>query len=219
MKRAIKQKPKAVKATKPTETQPAVICGRVECENPLRKRQKTFCSRECQYLAMREGEVNLGQPTKYKPEFAGEVFNKYIEYCEAKNQADMIPTSTSYLIIQNAHIPTLDDYAEFLAREGHIDYVATSTLVNWANTHVEFARAVARLNRIQKIWLLNNGLAGKYNPAVTKMQLNVNHGMVERKQVDNTHKMLGVVKHVYGRADEIEEERRQQKIIDVEPEE
>ena len=46
-----------------------------------------------------------------------------------------------------------------------------------------------RLRCVQKQMLIENGLLGKYNAAITKLMLSVNHGMVERSAKDVSAKI------------------------------
>ena len=73
--------------------------------------------------------------------------------------------------------------------------------------HSDFARGLDLLKDVQQEYLINNGLSGKYNAQLAKLMLGTNHGIVERKEVDSTHKLLGIVKHVYQEADRMERER------------
>lgn len=139
---------------------------------------------------------------QYKPEYATTMFEAYMAIVDKKNEPTLIPTESSYIVIHNAELPTQEDFADFLGFDD-------KTLRNWAGVFPDFAAIMDKIVRLQKKYLLNNGLAGRYNAQIAKLGLNVNHGMVEKSQVDNTHKLIGVVKHVYARADALEAEDKE----------
>lgn len=199
---AVKQSVAALPAPLPTPEKPVRLCVREGCGKALKPNARKYCSHYCRNLMM--GNKN-GVPftTKYKPEFAGAIFEEYLQECERGHEPTLIPTESSYIVIHNAKMPSNEDYAEWLERNKHVDRLKLDTLSDWAAANEDFAHALMRIQRIQKSFLLNNGLAGRYNPAISKLALGVNHGMVEKKEIDQTHKMIGVVKHVYGRADEL----------------
>lgn len=134
--------------------------------------------------------------SEYKPEYCTTALQLYLDLCEKGNEPTLIPTENSYILIHNAKIPSATGYALFLKVHPH-------TPENWAKSHPEFAEVLDTITAIQKEYLFNNGLAGRYNSTIAKLGLNVNHGMVERNIVDNTHKLIGVVKHVYEQADKL----------------
>lgn len=176
-------------------------CTREGCARSLKPNQRKYCSPECRNTFLSSGQNGGGRPPKYKPTFATTVLKAYLEDCKDKHEPTLIPTEKSYIVIQKARMPSIDDYAEYLIESGHVDYIATATLDEWAIAHSEFAFACSRILRVQKNYLSSRGLSGEYSSAIAKMHLAVNHGMIERSQVDHTHKMLGVVKHIYQLAD------------------
>jgi hypothetical protein len=184
---------------------PLMNCTRPGCTNTLAPSQKKYCSHSCRNIVLKGG--NGGGLSKYEPKFAGQLFLDYLEWCEKGQEPTLIPTESSYIVIHNAQMPSNEGYAEWLERSGHIKKIHIHSLQRWADTYEDFTHVLDRIKRIQKIWLLNNGLSGRYNSNMSKLALGVNHGMIERHEVDNTHKLIGVVKLVYQRADEIDRER------------
>lgn len=176
------------------------VCLRQDCNKELTQSQKKFCSHTCRNIINSPGNTG-GPKEKYEPKYSTTIFDEYIAICEAGNEPNLIPTRGSFLVMQGARIPTLFDFAE------HIK-VDVSTLRNWASKHHEFARALDRLKRIQQTQLINNGLSGRYNPTITKLLLGVNHGMIEKSEVDSTHRMIGLVKLIYEGAGRIEGQGR-----------
>ena len=71
----------------------------------------------------------------------------------------------------------------------HLD-VDDDTVVRWAKDarKPKFYAALRRLKRKQKNKLMQQGVDGEYSPVITKLLLNVNHGMVERKFIQQETK-------------------------------
>lgn len=204
MKRAVAaQKPSATSLVAIAGVKPVRKCTRNGCDNVLKPVQKKYCSAVCKNLMQSTG-INGGQEPKYRKEFAKEAFKAYLDDLVAKNKPDLIPTESSYIVIHNAKPPTKDGYRWFIEEHYGVS-VTPQTFDNWEKAHYEFGRAMDELMRRQKEYLLNNGLAGRYNPQISKLVLSANHGMIERTQVDNTHKLIGIVKHVYQVADQLEQ--------------
>lgn len=66
----------------------------------------------------------------------------------------------------------------------HLD-VATNTIYNWAGRdNPKFLRLFIRVEQIQHQALVNGGLAGHYNPAITKMML-TKHGYSDKQEIDH----------------------------------
>jgi len=143
-----------------------------------------------------------GRPSDFKPEYATSKFEEYLALCTKGTEPVLIPTESSYIVRENANLPSVEGYAEFLG-------VSDDTVRSWTEQHQPFAYAMDRLRRVQRTYLINNGLSGRFNSTIAKLLLGVNHGMVERREIDrrNTHQFIGVVRHLYDRADEIERER------------
>lgn len=175
------------------------MCQRKDCGNQLVPRQGKYCSATCKHLAKVGG---MPPVIPYKPEYANKKLKEYFKECERKNEQTFLPVKSGYIVVNNAQVPSKEGYADFL------DFDTERVFEYWSTIHPEFAAAMDRLMSRQRLWLINYGLAGRYNPVYGKLMLGVNHGMVERKEVDNTHKMIGVVKHIYEKADEVDAARK-----------
>jgi len=102
----------------------------------------------------------VGRPTKYNQAIqdkAEEYLSSYLKLGE------LVPTVVGLAI--------------------HMD-VATNTVYNWATEEKpNFLRIFTRVEQLQHRGLVNGGLSGEYNPAITKMML-THHGYSDKKQVD-----------------------------------
>lgn len=188
-----------LKTTPVVSFSPSRVCTRLACGKTLTATQKKFCSHSCRNMVLSPGNSG-GAPEKYQPEYATSKLEEYFAFCEKGNEPTLVPTESSYIVMHNAKMPSLKGYARYLK-------FPRQTLEHWAAQHPEFARALDLLKDVQEEFLINNGLSGRYNSTLAKLLLGVNHGMIERKEVDNTHKLIGVVKMIYNRADELERER------------
>lgn len=179
------------------------VCTRPECGKILTSTQKKFCSHSCRNMVLSPGNSG-GAPEKYQPEYADSKLEEYFAFCEKGNEPTLVPTESSYIVLPNAKLPTLFGYARYLR-------FPRQTLEHWAAQHTEFALALDLLKDMQKEFLTNYGISGRFNPTLAKLMLGVNHGIIERKEVDNTHKMIGIVKQFYQHVDEIDRERYRRK--------
>lgn len=199
MKKAIATPPAvAVEAKK--ETKAIVrICKREECENPIKRGGKNYCSKACSRLAGAEG-----QPTKWDPKFVKEV-EKYVEFCAKGNDPTLIPTKGGYITIPNAEVPTKDGFRLWIRRECKVN-ISIRTLEYWEAQYPDLATEMEYLMSAQKVALLNYGASGRYAPHIPKLMLSVNHGMHEKKLVDARldARAIGIVKHLYQAADSVE---------------
>lgn len=109
-----------------------------------------------------------GRPTDYEPRFC-KMVDEYIKSCTDKI------TNNSRIV----NLPKREGFAKLLG-------FPRQTLDNWANEHKEFFDALARIDEEQKIKLLDQGLAGNYNPTIAKLVLSSNHGMKEKSESDIT---------------------------------
>ncbi len=123
--------------------------------------------------------VNLGgRPTEYNGLDTLLKANKYIDSCKdeeyqrVKTDGDK---TTSYDNLVKVKIPTIEGLANYLD-------VARSTIYEWKEKHKEFSDIIERLQQEQAERLINNGLAGTYNPTIAKVLL-TKHGYVEKKEI------------------------------------
>lgn len=103
----------------------------------------------------------VGRPTKYNDEvqlLAEEYVDNFREH------GDVVPTLAALAL--------------------HLD-VTINTLYNWATEdNPEFLHVFKRLELLQHKSLVNGGLAGGFNPAVTKMMM-TKHGYSDKQEVDH----------------------------------
>lgn len=107
----------------------------------------------------------VGRPTKYNDMMLAKAQHYLDNY---KEMGDVVPTLVGLAL-------TLD--------------VATNTLYNWAKEEVseEYLSIFMRVEQMQHRILVNNGLAGSFNHAITKMML-TKHGYSDKTEVDHSSK-------------------------------
>ncbi len=100
----------------------------------------------------------MARPTKYNKAIL-EKTNKYLK--EWENQGDMIPSTEA-----------LSDYLS----------VSRKTLYNWGDEYPEFLHMLDELQSLQAKVLINNGLSGAFNAAITKLVL-TKHGFSDKREL------------------------------------
>lgn len=126
-----------------------------------------------------------GRPTKYKPEYCQKVDDYLVENqdeVEAVVESENEQTGrTRYDRRFKVRLPTIEGFASYLD-------VSKQTLYNWSEEHKEFLDSLGKIEREQHSRLVNEGLAGNYNPTIAKLILTNNHGMSEKTETDITSK-------------------------------
>lgn len=118
-----------------------------------------------------------GRPTIYKPEYIDKI-DEYIKKCNdeyekfIKTEGDK---STSYEYKMKVDLPTKEGFALYIG-------VDTDTIGNWEKKYPDFFGSIKKIMTEQKKRLMENGLAGRYNPLITKLVLSANHGMNEKTE-------------------------------------
>lgn len=127
--------------------------------------------------------AEVGRPTKYLEEY----INKVDEYLELhqdieQEKVGMRNEEKGYEKIEyilKVDLPTVEGFALFLG-------VNKTTLYEWEKNHPEFSNALDKIRTEQQMRLINEGLAGNYNPTIAKLILSSNHGMREKTDQDIT---------------------------------
>jgi len=117
----------------------------------------------------------VARPTKYSKAILDKA-NKYLK--EWKSQGDMIPS-----------VEALSEYLD----------VARKTLYNWGDKHGEFLHMLDDLQSLQAKTLINNGLSGEFNSAITKLVL-TKHNYSDKQEMtgkDGKDLIPNVIRTVY----------------------
>lgn len=122
--------------------------------------------------------VQLGRPSKYKKEYL-ETVAKYLLTTEDGNENS-----------RDVNMVSVEGLAKLIG-------VNKTTLYKWEKAQPEFSNALDDIRLEQYERLVNGGLSGKYNSAITKLMLSSNHGMSEKNALvtedkDGNQKELSV---------------------------
>lgn len=126
--------------------------------------------------------ADTGRPTKYLEEY----INKVDEYLDLHQDLEMervgLKSEKGYEKIDyvlRVDLPTIEGFARFLG-------VNKTTLYEWEKNYEGFSNALDKIRVEQQTRLINEGLAGNYNPTIAKLILSSNHGMREKTDTDLT---------------------------------
>ncbi len=181
------------------------VCAAEGCTNLVMGARRKYCSSACRARSLAavveaQGHQQYGAVSEYKPEYAKEKLEEYLDECRKASDPEYVPTSSSFFKMQKVQLPSKKKYARFLGYSPRI-------LAEWESAHLEFAEAMDYLMEEQEYMLTNGGLAGHFNPAITAMLLNAHHGVIPETKQTTRHEMLGVVKHFYSKVDELESKK------------
>ncbi len=123
-----------------------------------------------------------GRPTKYLEEYN----NKVDEYLELHQDKELervgLKSEKGYEKIEyvlRVNLPTIEGFARFIG-------VNKTTLYEWDKKYPDFSNSLDKIRIEQQTRLINEGLAGNYNPTIAKLILSSNHGMREKTEQDIT---------------------------------
>ncbi len=112
-------------------------------------------------MAIQQKNLSFGRPTLYNPNILEEVRN-YLESCNDEQDGKNI----------RVNLPKVEGLARYLN-------VSKDTLYEWAKKYPDFSDALREIKNEQYCRLIDEGLAGRYNPAIAKLMLSANHGLTE----------------------------------------
>jgi hypothetical protein len=116
-----------------------------------------------------------GRPTKLTPELMVKA-NQYLASCTDSSElvGDNRPT-----VIWKVKLPTIEGLANYLD-------VSRDILYDWEKDNEGFSYILTRVRNEQAERLINNSLAGNYNPVISKLLLS-KHGYIEKSEQDLNH--------------------------------
>ena len=129
----------------------------------------------------------VGRPTKYTDKMPAKV-DEYLAECTVwwdefhKTRGEK---SDTYERVINVKLPMIDGFAEYID-------VNKTTLYEWAKEHKEFSNSLDKIIRQQHNMLAQGGVAGYFNPVITKLMLSNNHGYKEKSDVTTNDKDISI---------------------------
>lgn len=126
--------------------------------------------------------AQVGRPTKYKEEYIDMVdeylkLHQDIELEKIGLKSDKGYEKIDYILKVN--LPTIEGFALYIG-------VNKTSLYEWEKKEPLFSNALDKIRVEQQTRLINEGLAGNYNPTIAKLILSSNHGMREKSEQDIT---------------------------------
>lgn len=119
-----------------------------------------------------ESVDKFGRPSK----LTSEVLAKAWEY---------LNNTTSIAVNSGGLLPTKERLALTLG-------VSRQTLDNWKAANPDFLDICNTMDAMQADMLVQNGLVGRYQPAITAIMLS-RHDYVKQEKLDNTHEMVNPI--------------------------
>lgn len=117
----------------------------------------------------------MGRPTK----LTKAVLEKAQEYIEQAKDNHEVVGENRPTVIWNVKLPTIEGLANFLG-------VNRDSLYEWEKENEDFSDILTRVRNEQAERLINNSLAGNYNPVISKLLLS-KHGYIEKSEQDVNH--------------------------------
>ena len=122
-----------------------------------------------------------------------EIISEYSSTCEddlaelgrpSVYSQQMLDRAAEYLLIYKDLEQLIPTYAGLA---GHLD-ISLECVDKWNadEEKIEFRSILEKLRQEQLLLLLNGGLGKMYDKTITKLILSSNHGIIEKKTVDNT---------------------------------
>lgn len=128
-------------------------------------------------------DCNCGRSTKYTTDedMIAKV-DQYIESC-----VDTYDPDTKQRTVR---LPKIASLALMLG-------VSKETINQWEKQYPKFSDATDKVRALQEEKLLDEGLAGNYNPMIAKLGLSANHGMREKTDVTTDDKPIEGIQVVF----------------------
>jgi len=116
-----------------------------------------------------------GRPTKFNSKTFLKKVEKYL--ASRQDETEVVRDGKHSPVVRlRVKLPTIEGFARFLG-------VTKQTLFNWEEDYPKVAKGLELIKQEQFQRLIDEGLAGYYNPTITKLILSANHGMEEETNV------------------------------------
>lgn len=131
-----------------------------------------------------------GAPTDYKPEYCEELIKfftvqSYREIPETWYNPDGSVKRESFKLVANPP-PHIGQFARSIG-------VAKSTVYDWARKYPDFGYSLVHAHDIRRAMIIDNALAGLYNPLFAKLAAANMFGWHDRQDVNHTGEVKSVI--------------------------
>lgn len=126
-------------------------------------------------------KLKTGAPTKYREEYIEQIV-EYFERPYSRIVKKYKATKDDVIEYEQEvgnYLPTLAGFARLIGSD-------TVSLYNWSKKYPEFFNAIKKCKAIQEDILVQNALAGHYNPSVAALALKNYSQWKEKHEVDMT---------------------------------
>ena len=133
-------------------------------------------------------KTKKGRPKKYDPIFIKKV-DEYLATCndvEDEFHKTRGEKSDTFERTLKVHLPKIEEFARFIN-------VHKDTLVEWAKENDDFSVALSKIKLEQHNRLVDESLAGNYNPVIAKLMLSSNHGYREKSDMTSNDESIKIV--------------------------
>ena len=130
---------------------------------------------------MAKTKSKRGRPTKYTQDMVDKV-DEYLALCvdeEKEFHKTRGEKSDSYQRVLKVNLPKIEGFSAYLG-------VHKDTLTEWAKENDVFSVALDKIRQAQHNRLVDETLAGNYNPVIAKLMLSSNHNYAENSKTDIT---------------------------------
>ena len=131
------------------------------------------------------------QPTKYNKKYIGYIYD-YLDSCKIEEERRLTwinnkQQAETYEYKAKVILPTIEWYC--------IMYdIPRRTVYEWRDKHEDFSHTLEEISKYQKEYLIRHSLEWTINSNITKLLLNSNHGMTEKKDITTWGKSLQDIK-------------------------
>lgn len=142
----------------------------------------------------------MARPLEYNLEIVAKA-EEYIKSCQ--DSFKILGEGESAKTVPTVKVPTIEGLAVYLN-------IHKDTIYDWESKFSEFSDVIATLRSHQADRLINNGLAGTYNPTIAKVLL-TKHGYKEGTETDVTskgEKIESIVPALLSEADKLLKEKK-----------
>lgn len=124
----------------------------------------------------------VGRPTKYKPEYCQMLIDHFSILTEREVELPHYnPDGSIKWVDKKTECNDLPCFHEFADKIG----VEEGTMLDWCKVHTKFRQAYTRAKKLQKFFLIKNGLKGNYNANFAIFCAKNITDMSDRIEVDN----------------------------------
>ena len=131
-----------------------------------------------------------GRPTKYKPEYCKKIIEYFDQPLYLTVEVEKMSATGAIKTVKETvanDMPTFEGFAFDICKVCH------DTILEWCKVHDKFSEAYKIAKGLQKKFVINHGMNGRYNSGFAKFFAINNLDMADRTEVksENEHEVKG----------------------------